>query len=135
MEIIYSDTRATLYNDDSAERYDNYEYLYDDQLTPSPKRQPNRAPKGRRRTRPYSSRRRRKHRPTQNRQDGHRTCGPSGSEGVCRNFMSCMFSGRRLDFQADQGRNCDELFSVCCTKWPSTFTGPSLTRNKRKRNR
>lgn len=49
--------------------------------------------------------------------------------------MSCMFSGRRLDFQADQGRNCDELFSVCCTKWPSTFTGPSLTRNKRKRNR
>ena len=135
MNYICSGGRATLYRDASDDRYDNYEYLYDDQLTPSPKRNQGRLPKGRRRGRPNGNRRRRKHRRTQNRQGGHKTCGPAGSEGVCRNFMSCMLSGRRLDFQADQGRNCDDLFSVCCTKWPNTFTGPTLTRNKRKRNR
>jgi len=123
-----SGPRNVLYRDDSVERSDQL-------LTPLPRRPHRRVYSGSRRRRPNRNRRRRKHRHNQNRQSGSKSCGPAGSDGVCRNFMSCMFSGRRLDFQADQGRNCDDMFSVCCTKWPSTFSSPSLTRKKRKRNR
>ena len=126
--IYFSGPRNVLYRDDLAERSDQL-------LTPLPRRPHRRVYSGSRRRRPNRNRRRRKHRHNQNRQSGSRSCGPAGSDGVCRNFMSCMFSGRRLDFQADQGRNCDDMFSVCCTKWPSTFSSPSLTRKKRKRNR
>ena len=128
---FYSEVKHTIYRDDSSER--NY-HNYEDQLTPGPRRQVYRN-NGRRTRNRNRNRRRRKNRPSQTRRDGTKTCGPPEAEGVCRNFMSCMLSGRRLDFQADQGRHCDELFSVCCTKWPTSFAGPSLTRHKRKRNR
>ena len=133
--LPHSDARSTLYRDSPSERGKNYEYLYEDQLTPSFRRAKGKGYRNQRRRRRNRNRRRRKNRPTQSRQGGLKTCGPAGSQGVCRNFMSCMLSGRRLDFQADQGRNCDELFSVCCTIWPSTFSGPSIPRKKRQRHR
>ena len=42
--------------------------------------------------------------------------GGGGAEGVCRNFMACMFAGKRLDWPASTGV-CNEMFSVCCTSW------------------
>ena len=56
--------------------------------------------------------RRRRLRP---RQGASKSC--ANGAGVCRNFMSCMFSGRRLDWRSTKGACDDAMMGVCCTPW------------------
>ena len=39
----------------------------------------------------------------------------SGCDGTCRNMFSCMFSGKKVDW--DNHGTCPGMMDTCCTKW------------------
>ena len=58
-------------------------------------------------------RHRRKYRKQQQNQQNFRH--RSGCDGTCRNMFSCMFSGKKVDW--DNHGTCPGMMDTCCTKW------------------